>query len=187
MRIVRYSELVAHPAAAPPGGAPLAAALDRIFFEASNTKDFASDGERAAFRERWLGRYLRRDPEIAFVALDAENAVAGYIVGALEDPAMSARFSDIWYFTHFQELTRRYPAHLHVNLGPAFRNRGVGSALVSRFLAEARGLGAPGAHVVTGEGARNIVFYARNGFHEAGLAARGCARVVFLARDLTDG
>lgn len=182
--IVRYSELLARPRSTSPSGASLAASLDMIFFEASNTKSFASDLERAAFRERWLGRYLSRDPQLAFIALDGGKEVAGYIVGSLEDPAASAGFSGIWYFRQFAALTQRYPAHLHINLAPRYRNRGLGGALIARFVAEVRAAGAPGVHVVTGEGARNIGFYGRNGFHQAGRAQQGAARVVFLARDL---
>ena len=33
-------------------------ALDALFFEASNTQDFASADEKSAFRETWLGRFL---------------------------------------------------------------------------------------------------------------------------------
>jgi GNAT superfamily N-acetyltransferase len=166
------------------GERQLAAGLDQIFFEASNVKSFAGDLERAAFRERWLGRYLNRDPQLAFIALEGGKEVAGYIVGALKDPASSADFSDIWYFRQFAALTQRYPAHLHINLAPRHRNKGLGGALIARFVSEVRAAGTPGVHVVTGEGARNIGFYARNGFHQAGWAQQGAARVVFLACDL---
>ncbi len=166
------------------GERQLTGGLDEIFFEASNVQSFAGDLERAAFRERWLGRYLSRDPQLAFIALDGGKEVAGYIVGTLEDPAASSGFSDIWYYTQFATLTQRYPAHLHINLAPRYRNKGLGGRLIAHFVAEVRAAGVPGVHVVTGDGARNIGFYARNGFRQAGRAQQGAARVVFLARDL---
>ena len=98
--------------------------IDAIFFEASNTKSFESDAARAIFRERWLGRYLRDDPQFAYLAFAASGDVAGYVVGAIDDPVLSERFADVGYFAAFGDLTRKYPAHLHVNLAPAFRNRG---------------------------------------------------------------
>lgn len=182
--IIRYTEVLAGTGSGKIGERQLVAGLDEIFFEASNVKSFAGDLERADFRERWLGRYLNRDPQLAFIALEGGNEVAGYVVGALQDPVTSASFSDIWYFRQFAALTQRYPAHLHINLAPRYRNKGLGGALIARFVAEVRAAGAPGVHVVTGEGARNIGFYARNGFHQAGRAQQGAARVVFLARDL---
>lgn len=158
--------------------------LDAIFFEASNTKSFANDDVRAAFRERWLGRYLAHDPHWAYVALGDHGEVAGYLVGCLEDPARTGRFSDIEYFARFASLTAKYPAHLHVNLGAAYRGSGIGSLLVQRFCADAAAAGSTGVHVVTSRGARNVGFYARNGFHEAGCDGVGAKEVVFLAKAL---
>ena len=162
----------------------LARGIDRVFFEASNTKEFADDAARAAFRERWLGRYLTHDPAWAYVALDSDMTVAGYLVASLDDPATAPRFADIAYFSHFAHLTKAFPAHLHVNLSAAFRNRGIGGALIERFAVDARRAGAPGVHVVTSRGARNIAFYNRNGFKEAGVHGTGGREVVFLARAL---
>ena len=92
-----------------PHAAALAEGLDAVFFEASNTKSFENAESRAAFRERWLGRYLRHCPQWSYVALDESGAVAGYLVGALDDPARDARFADIPYFATFGRLTARFP------------------------------------------------------------------------------
>lgn len=40
----------------------------------------------------------------------------------------------------------KYPAHLHINLNPGVRGRGVGRALVERFEEQAREAGVPGIH-----------------------------------------
>lgn len=157
--------------------------IDAIFFEASNTKVFESDVARAAFRERWLGRYLRDDPQFAYLALDASGDVVGYAVGAIDDPVSSARFADVGYFAAFGDLTSRYPAHLHVNMAPAFRNQGIGGRLIGAFAAEAKRSGAPGLHVVTSADSDNVRFYNRNGFIEAG-RTKGSHPLVFLARVL---
>ncbi len=173
--ICRYPDIAQTP--------ELAKEIDAIFFEASNTKSFASDDARAAFRERWLGRYLTHDPEFAYLALAADGAVAGYLVGSIEDPAATPRFADIGYFAALSEHTKRFPAHLHVNVGPAFRNHGLGGHLIDRFVAAAKTARAPGVHVVTSEGAANIGFYNRNGFSEVARAGKD-GRLVFLARTL---
>lgn len=176
IRIVRFDE-VAHTDA-------LAADIDAVFFESSNTKSFASDAARAAFRERWLGRYLANDARFARLALANETTVAGYIVGAIDDPALAARFADIGHFKAFAELTRRYPAHLHVNLGPAYRGHGLGARLVEGFCDDARSAGAKGVHVVTGRDSRNVGFYRRAGFAPLAAAGEDAQAVVFLARAL---
>lgn len=157
--------------------------IDAIFFESSNTKAFESDAARAAFRERWLGRYLTHDPQYAVLAQTADGKIVGYLVGAIDDPARSARFGDIGYFGELSAVTPRYPAHFHVNISPAFRNRRIGERLVAAFLSAAKAAGAHGVHVVTSAGARNVAFYERNGFSEVARAGRE-GRLVFLGRRL---
>jgi len=159
-------------------------ALDAIFFEASATKSFASSKERAAFRERWLGRYLSGEPQWAYVARDAGGAVVGYLVGSIDDPRRSGRYGDVGYFLDFAELTADYPAHLHLNLAESHRNRGIGAQLIGAFAADAARAGASGMHVVTGSGSRNVRFYERNGFRELARATFNAHEVVFLGRKL---
>jgi ribosomal protein S18 acetylase RimI-like enzyme len=148
--------------------------IDAIFFEASNTKSFESDAARADFRERWLGRYLKSEPQFAYLALAASTEVVGYLVGSLDDPEPDERFRD---------LAKRFPAHLHVNLAPAFRGLGLGSRLIDTFVADAKQTGAPGVHVVTNATSANVRFYNRNGFFEAGRAGPN-KELVFLGRRL---
>src|SRR5262249_3905700 len=80
-----------------------------IFFEPSNPKAFGGEPERAAFRERWLGRYLASEPHFAYVALADDEMPAGYLVGSLSEPVG---------FEAFANAAWEYPAHLHVNLAP---------------------------------------------------------------------
>jgi GNAT superfamily N-acetyltransferase len=158
--------------------------VDAIFFEASG-RTFASSKERAAFRERWLGRYLRGGSDVVLVAEDRNGAVAGYLVGALEDPATQDRFADIGYFRGaFRALCRRYPAHLHINLAPAYRSRGIGARLIAGFATRTAEAGVPGVHVVTARDARNVRFYARCGFVELAAAPWNDRQVVFLGKPL---
>lgn len=178
--VCRWSEIAASD--------ELVAALDHIFYEASATKSFASPEVRAAFRERWLGRYLVHEPHLAFLAFTGSghspDVLAGYVVGALEDPARSERFADIGYFASLADLTRRFPAHLHINLAPHARGRGWGGILIERFVAAARASGSAGVHVVTGAASRNTGFYKRNGFTCEHRFNWGGGEQVFLGRAL---
>lgn len=158
--------------------------LDHVFFSSSATQSFASDEARAAFRWRWLGRYLDGHPSLVHVALAPSSEIVGYVCGTLDDPALSGRFDDIGYFASIAHLTRRYPAQLHVNLAPAHRGHGLGARLVGAFCADACAAGVPGVHVVTGRGMRNVEFYLRNRFTEAGAFDWNGRVLLFLGRAL---
>jgi GNAT superfamily N-acetyltransferase len=161
----------------------LEAALDAIFFEASSVQSFPSAEARAAFRERWLGRYLQHDPDWAYLAIGPGQAIAGYLVGAIEDPALTPRFGDIAYFAELAAVTARYPAHLHINMAASARGLGIGARLVAAFLSDLRAAGVPGVHVVTGQGMRNVRFYERLGFSPAATRTYNGKTVVMLARE----
>jgi GNAT superfamily N-acetyltransferase len=158
----------------------LVPAIDEVFFEAALRKTFADQDERDAFRERWLGRYLEHDPQWAYLALDGD-VVAGYLVGSIEDPATTARFSDI-AVPEFAKFAAEYPAHLHVNLAPAYRNQGIGGRLIEAFAADAARAKAPGLHVITGLSARNVAFYQRHGLVELAQAKLGAHDVILLGK-----
>jgi len=158
--------------------------VEAIFF-ATSVRAFAPGEERDAFRERWLGRYLMGGTDITLLALAPRNRVAGYLVGALENPAEQARFADIAYLrSDFSELCRGFPAHLHINLAAQFRSMGIGARLIEAFAAAATAGGAHGMHVVTGAGERNVAFYARCGFSEHGRATWNGRVLLFLGRTL---
>ncbi|MFN3743399.1 MAG: GNAT family N-acetyltransferase [Hyphomicrobiaceae bacterium] len=158
--------------------------IERIFFLSSGRASFASDAARAAFHERWLGRYLLHDRAHAFVARAGDGSVAGYLIGSLDDPAGADRFDDISYFADFADLTARYPAHLHVNLDPAWRCQGIGARLVERFAEHAAARRVAGVHIVTGGAARNVSFYRRCGFAPLRTCAWEGGTVLFMGRAL---
>ena len=158
--------------------------IDAIFLQTS-AKPPPPGPEQQAFRERWLGRYLGGGTDVLLLALADKDMVAGYLVGALEDPAPQERFADIGYFrADFAHLTRLFPAHLHINLDQRFRSQGIGARLIETFAATARRAGAPGVHAVTGRGMRNVGFYQRCGFLERGSALWNGGEIVFLGRSL---
>jgi len=162
---------------------PVLAQIDDIFFAAAS-RTYQPGPERDAFRERWLGRYLQGGSDALFLAKQG-HTVAGYLVGAVENPALQERFADIVYLrADFADLCRQFPAHLHINLAPAFRGHGIGAHLIEAFAAYAARQGAVGMHVVTGAGMRNVRFYERCGFRHHGATERNGGQVVFLGRVL---
>ena len=162
----------------------LVAQVEAIFWQTS-ARTFAPGSERDAFRERWLGRYMQGGSDVVLLALVGEDTVAGYLVGALENPAEQPRFADIGYFrTDFAALTLRFPAHLHINLAADFRSQGIGVRLIEAFAGHALRAGASGMHAVTGKGMRNVGFYTRCGFVERATALWNGREIVFLGREL---
>jgi len=151
--------------------------LDAIFFEASGTKSFASEEARAAFRERWFARYLVQHPQWTYVAMAADGTLAGYLVGALDE---GSGFDD------FAAAAVEFPAHLHVNLAPEFRSRGIGADLIEVFAKDAARAGARGMHVVTSSDARNVRFYERVGFRPRARTTVDGRELVFLGRGLSN-
>lgn len=162
----------------------LMADIDHVFFSSSNTQSFESDAAKAAFHTRWLGRYLQHFPQYAFLARDSARRAIGYVVGSVADPARDPIFSDLPFLAAFAEASARYPAHLHVNLVERWRGQGLGARLIEAFSDAARREGAPGVHVVTQRGARNVRFYHANGFRERAATTLGETELVFLGRDL---
>jgi len=168
-------------------------AIERIFFEAAGVRTFATETERAEFRERWLGRYLTHDRALTHVAIvdpaqhgevSGSPDILGYVVGSHDDPARTLRFADIPYFVDLAAVTARYPAHLHINLTESARNHGVGGILIEAFVGDVAAAGLPGVHVVTGARSRNVGFYNRLGFLERATATFNDNPVVLLGRDV---
>jgi ribosomal protein S18 acetylase RimI-like enzyme len=63
----------------------------------------------------------------------------------------------------------RWPAHLHIDLLPGIRGRGVGATLIHRWLDRLRDLGAPGCHLETlAENHGAIAFFESTGFVRRG-------------------
>ena len=162
--------------------AALIPAIDAIFFEASSVRAFASERDRAGFRQRWLGLYLETWPGHVFLARDVDGTIAGYLLGCLIDPAHDKRFDDIDYFKTFETACAAYPAHLHINLAPAFRSRGIGADLIDAFARQAKTAGAPGLHIVTSTDARNVRFYRQCGFSIVDETPWKGGAVVFMGR-----
>lgn len=167
-----------------PIGDALSAELDSIFFGASSTQAFASAADRIAFRARWLGDYLALNKDEVYLALTEEGRVAGYVVGALADPARDPRYVELGYFRDLAPFTCNFPAHLHINVAAQHRSAGIGTQLIEAFCGHAAACGAPGVHVVTGRGMRNVAFYLRNGFAELAEAPWNGRTLVMLGRRL---
>ncbi|MBX3024593.1 GNAT family N-acetyltransferase [bacterium] len=145
-----------------------------------------------SFADIWSGYYTDREPDSCFVAV-RDEAVVGYLAGCVDSQRApttakalggaalryglfvrpgTARF--LWRGVVDslrqgapRELAgdRRWPAHLHINLAPAGRGAGAGSALMTAWLRRLAALGSPGCHLGTMlENRRAVAFFQRHGF-----------------------
>ena len=156
------------------------------------------------------GPYLLLEPQHAYVLDDGERAV-GYIIGTASTQEFVAAYRDRWLprlRDRYQPLSARpatdeeqrldamfhperllrpelvpHPAHLHVNLLPAHRRHGHGTALLDAEFAALRTSGAAAVHlgVATANTAAQA-FYGRLGFQHIDVPQAG--PTTFLGRRL---
>ena len=147
--------------------------IEEIFFLSSSAQTFDSDDARQRFLDAWTGYYRESEPGGILLYLAPDGRVAGYLTGCRDSKAATQLYADIDSYRLFEDRFDAYPAHFHVNCHPDHRNRGIGGRLVAAFLADCRGRGIVGVHVVSAEGARNVGFYRKCGFE---VVARHCWR-----------
>jgi GNAT superfamily N-acetyltransferase len=146
----------------------------------------------------FAGPYTYLEPSLAFVVDDGERAV-GYVLGTADTagfvravrerwlPLLADRYPQppdvpatideeflamLWRPERmlFPELAG-FPAHLHIDLLPAYQGGGYGRRLVETFFMAAAEAGAPGVHVaVATANAAAHGFYLRIGFEEIPVA-----------------
>ena len=144
--------------------------------------------------EVWVGPYLERWPEHAFVLAD-ETMVGGYVVGAPDTIVHEQWLQEEWLpplrerypidafppgtadaecvrilhhpYTTDERLASGWPAHFHIDLLPEMQRRGYGRALMNAFLASLRSAGVATVHVgVSSANPGGIAFYRRLGFQD---------------------
>jgi ribosomal protein S18 acetylase RimI-like enzyme len=137
--------------------------------------------------------YAELEPELAFVLTDADHPV-GYVLGTADTPTFAKRFRTEWLPTlagRYPAPTRSpetptelmitllhtperlvipevaaYPAHLHIDLLPAYQRSGHGRALMATLLNALATAGVPAIHLTmltSNTPAR--AFYDRLDFH----------------------
>ena len=159
--------------------------LDDIFFRASVKRDFRTHEEQQCFREMSLGRYIAKHRDSFFMALNGGGHAIGYLAGCLKNPTKLDHFSDT-YFGYIEDICQNYPAHLHINIVEHYRGRGVGTALVERFVNWAEIHSVPGIQIVTSSTSRSIPFYRRLHFTELREFPWNSGTAVCMGRRLAD-
>ncbi|MGH9104392.1 MAG: GNAT family N-acetyltransferase [Acidimicrobiales bacterium] len=148
----------------------------------------------------FAGPYIELEPGFAFV-VDAGERAVGYVVGTPRTTDFVPLYREKWLplvagrypappprpvtpEEHMLALLHRpehmlsprfpaFPAHLHIDILPAYQGRGWGRALVDAFAGAVAGAGASGVHVaVAVANQRAHGFYRRVGFERLTVPGR---------------
>lgn len=126
--------------------------------------------------------YTRSAREHCFVVADETDTAVGYILCAPDYRDYKTNFRKTecreirkygalrYLYAYFEPIAqtkyrRQYPAHMHIDILPAFQNKGAGTLLVDALKAHLQALGVSG--IFLGVGKQNsgaIRFYKRQGF-----------------------
>jgi ribosomal protein S18 acetylase RimI-like enzyme len=158
-------------------------------------------GDRESFADVITKYYTDREPESLLVG-ENDGTVVGYLSGCVESSAAAGSAGReigrlvrrgvflrpglaSFFWRSVLDLARdravredvlcdpRFPAHLHVDLLPEGRGKGLGQRLVEAWLARLRERGVPGVHLGTfAENANALGFFARCGFARHGAPLR---------------
>jgi GNAT superfamily N-acetyltransferase len=160
--------------------------LEDIFFKSSAKRDFRTNEEQQYFRDMSFGRYTVKHRDSFFVALNGGGRAIGYLAGCLKNPTKLGHFNDVTYFSYIEDICQAYPAHLHINIAEHYRGRGVGTALVERFVNWAEINSVPGIQIVTSNTSRSIPFYRRLRFTQLCEFSWNFGTAVCMGRQLAD-
>ncbi len=156
-----------------------------IFFLSAAEPNRSSDEEtRERFWRRWTSYYIDHSPSEVFFAIENKRAV-GYLTGCRDSRAAgSALAASIKSYALFEDLFDLYPAHLHMNVHPSARGKGVGAALIEHYIDQLQVSRTRGVHIVTAPGERNVDFYLRHEFQAIEERAFNDQPLLFMGRDL---
>ena len=136
-------------------------AIEEIFFASAPPEHLKTAEERRTFLHRWTSYYLREERDQVLLFRLEDGTVAGYLMGCMNSREALPLYDLVGHYGLFEHHFERFPGHFHINCHPANRSKGIGSALVQRFVAVCRTAQLPGIHVVTAAGSRNVRFYRR--------------------------
>ncbi len=126
--------------------------------------------------------YLENEPENCFVAVDDSDKAVGYIICAENFDVFRKRFADEYYtrikkwefrrrksairsIVPHEKYKNEYPAHLHIDILPAYQRKGLGQKMTDVLLGHLKQKGVKGLMLTTWiKNVKGRGFYDKYGF-----------------------
>jgi ribosomal protein S18 acetylase RimI-like enzyme len=155
--------------------------------------------ERVLLLACFCDYYVEQEPQNCFVIADDDDNAVGYIFSAMDftrwyntfckeyvpvvRKASLAKGIMAWFTTiPVKFYSKKYPAHLHIDILPAYQRQGLGSKLMDANLANLKAKKVPSVMLVCGAGnEKGINFYKKYGFTQV----RNIFGFVVMGMDLT--
>lgn len=127
--------------------------------------------------------YIEQEGRNVLVLVDENDKAQGYILCSENFKQFKKNFSPYLNkikkcgTNHYVEVlgevlatgifSKKYPAHLHIDLNKQCRNGGYGSKMITMLCDNLKAKGVPGIMLIVGSGNSSAIrFYNRNGFHK---------------------
>ncbi len=159
-------------------------------------KSIRSETRRTYILKMYCDYYIEKEPSNCFVAVDndeesGEEKVVGYILCAADCENYAKNFiknyvpkiketgrlsgftarSEVFLYSRYAAF---FPAHLHIDILPAYQRQGLGHALVNTLLEHLRGMKVKGVMLVVGrKNEKGKSFYRKFGFSEVAKVGPG--------------
>ena len=168
----------------------------RLICIATSDTKVRSETKRTFILKMYCDYYIESEPKNCFVAVDideesGEEKVVGYILCAADCENYARNFlknylpkiketgrlngfsarSEVFLYSRHAAF---FPAHLHIDILPAYQRQGIGHMLVDTLLEHLRGMKVKGVMLVAGKkNVKGCSFYKKYGFSEVGNVGPG--------------
>jgi len=108
--------------------------------------------------------YVLNSPETCFVAVNEKDTAVGYILCA-PDIEKYTRENPNNHYESYRKYAKDYPAHLHIDILPAYQGHGLGGKLLDALYKKLGSMGIKGIHLTCGKHKLNAIkFYEKHGY-----------------------
>lgn len=171
-------------------------ALEQICLETASKSLKKDETAKACTLFLYNRYYTRCERENCFAVTDSNDIPVGYILCAPNYGAYQKSFRKTeckaireygilrFLYAYFEpavqkKYRKKYPAHLHIDILPAYQSKGAGTALMDTLKAHLRTRGVSGVFLCVGkQNSGALRFYKRNGFQvldvRGGAVLMGC-------------
>ena len=139
--------------------------------------------EQSSLYEAYAKRFFDFHAAESLVTL-VKGKPAAFLRGCYDTQASDRSFPLVASERAFRKHWPAYPAHFHIAVDSGYQRRGLGTKLVERFLADLRGKGIAGVHLITSKDQSNVAFYEKLGFQLVEQRRHGRWQLLFLGKRL---